>query len=151
MSKDGINSKDFIIGTLIGGIVGATTALFLAPKSGRELRDDLNEQASVVREKTEQLKNTAIEKGTEFAEVAKETTASISQTVSEQSSQVRDKVKNFKNSVDLHEDVIQEDSQDGETVSEVYDEVTIQQTEDIEKKLAETKEAFKEAESHVKQ
>ena len=33
MSKDGINSKDFLIGTLIGGIIGSTTALFLAPKS----------------------------------------------------------------------------------------------------------------------
>lgn len=41
MSKDGINSKDFLIGTLIGGIIGATTALFLAPKSGKELRDEI--------------------------------------------------------------------------------------------------------------
>lgn len=51
MSKDGINSKDFLIGTLIGGIVGATTALFLAPKSGKELRDDLNTQANALKEK----------------------------------------------------------------------------------------------------
>lgn len=37
MSKDGINSKDFLIGTLIGGIIGATTALFLAPKDRKSV------------------------------------------------------------------------------------------------------------------
>ena len=41
-----MNTKDFLIGTLIGGIVGATTALFLAPKSGKELRSDISDQAS---------------------------------------------------------------------------------------------------------
>lgn len=62
MSKDGINSKDFLIGTLIGGIIGATTALFLAPKSGKELRDDLNTQANALKEKTDRLTTDAKEK-----------------------------------------------------------------------------------------
>ena len=31
---NGINTKDFLIGALVGGIVGAVTALLLAPKSG---------------------------------------------------------------------------------------------------------------------
>ncbi len=46
-----INAKDFLIGSLIGGIVGAATALFLAPKSGKELRDDLNTHAGTLKEK----------------------------------------------------------------------------------------------------
>ncbi len=46
-----MNTKDFLIGTLVGGIVGATTALFLAPKSGKELRSDISEQAYNAKEK----------------------------------------------------------------------------------------------------
>ena len=32
--RDSINSKDFMIGALIGGMIGAATALFMAPKRG---------------------------------------------------------------------------------------------------------------------
>ena len=40
-NEGNINAKDFLIGTLVGGIVGSLTALLLAPKSGKELRGDL--------------------------------------------------------------------------------------------------------------
>ncbi|AKG04079.1 MULTISPECIES: YtxH domain-containing protein [Salimicrobium] len=45
------NSKDFILGTIIGVLIGAATALFVAPKSGKELREDLNENSGVWKEK----------------------------------------------------------------------------------------------------
>ena len=48
---NGINTKDFLIGALVGGIVGAVTALLLAPKSGKEMRSDLNFQAHALKEK----------------------------------------------------------------------------------------------------
>jgi len=98
MDQDGINSKDFIIGALIGGIVGATTALFLAPKSGRELREGLTQQANAVKDKTTKLTNDAYEKGTQFISIAKEKTASASQAISEQSAQIIDKVKEISGS-----------------------------------------------------
>ncbi|MEK1828368.1 YtxH domain-containing protein [Priestia megaterium] len=56
------SNKGFLVGTVIGGVVGAATALLLAPKSGKEFRSDLNEQAAYVRLKTEQAKNSAVEK-----------------------------------------------------------------------------------------
>lgn len=87
------NNKDFILGTIIGGIVGAVTAMLLAPKSGKELRSDLNEQAILVKDKSLQFKDTALEKGNEWISVAKEKSTDIAKTVSEQSSQVADKVK----------------------------------------------------------
>ena len=40
-------------GTLIGLIVGGSVALLYAPKSGRELRGDLEDAADTVREKAE--------------------------------------------------------------------------------------------------
>ncbi|EUJ29484.1 hypothetical protein PCORN_09942 [Listeria cornellensis FSL F6-0969] len=70
--KDGINVKDFLIGGLIGGIVGSVTALLLAPKSGKELRGDLNEHVDVMKEKGSQWKDVAYEKGIEIGNVAKD-------------------------------------------------------------------------------
>lgn len=87
------NNKDFLLGTIVGGIVGAVTAMLLTPKSGRELRSDLNEQATVVKDKSLQIKDTAMEKGNEWISVAKEKSTDFAKTVSEQSSQVADKVK----------------------------------------------------------
>ena len=47
---EGMSSSNFVLGALVGGIVGAATALFLAPKSGKELRGDLSEQSSALME-----------------------------------------------------------------------------------------------------
>ena len=83
--EDESSSKDFIIGALIGGIIGAATALFLAPKSGKELRTDLNTHASTLKEKT-----------STYTDSAKEKSSGLTQQVKEQSSKVVDKVKNLK-------------------------------------------------------
>jgi gas vesicle protein len=93
-NNNNINSKDFLIGTLIGGIVGAASALLMAPKSGKELRSDINNQAAVVKDRTVQIKDTALEKSNEFAVSAKERSSTIARTVSDQSNQVASKVRN---------------------------------------------------------
>jgi gas vesicle protein len=46
------NGKTFVIGAVVGGVLGAVTALLLAPKSGKELRADISEQAGAIGEKT---------------------------------------------------------------------------------------------------
>lgn len=89
------SSKSFIVGAIVGGIVGAVTALLLAPKSGKEMREDLNEQAAVLKERSLQLKDTAVEKGSEWISLAKEKSAEIVKTVNKQSQQVVEKVKDF--------------------------------------------------------
>lgn len=43
-----MSTKNFMIGAFIGGIVGAGTALLLAPKPGKSLRTSMNEQALVL-------------------------------------------------------------------------------------------------------
>lgn len=106
-NNDQINSKDFLIGSLIGGIIGATAALFLAPKSGRELRQDLNQGAaevkdrasewsSMAQEKGIELKNKAYEKGSELKDKAMSSTSDLTKKVSEGTqnltSQVQDKL-----------------------------------------------------------
>jgi len=87
--------KGFIMGAIVGGIVGAVTALLLAPKSGKEMREDLNAQAEVLKERTLQLKDSAVEKGSEWISLAKEKSTELAKTVNKQSQQVVEKVKDF--------------------------------------------------------
>ena len=82
-----VNGKDFILGVLIGGVIGAATALLLAPKTGTELRDTLSSQAGQLKEKTIDLSSTA-----------KEKTTQLSKQIQEQSGQLVDKVKSLKGS-----------------------------------------------------
>ena len=81
-SNDEVNSKDFVIGALVGGIIGAAAALFLAPKTGRELRENVSTQAMQLKDKT-----------ADFSSTAKEKTSHISTQLKEQSGQIVDKVK----------------------------------------------------------
>ena len=101
------SSKEFILGAVIGGAIGAATALFLAPKSGTELRQDLNTQAGLLKERSYEWKDQAVTKGNELATtakeksaelstLAKEKSAELSQTVQTQSNAVVEKVKSFK-------------------------------------------------------
>ena len=45
-------TQGLILGTIIGGTIGAITALLLAPKSGAELRKDLAEKSNELYDKT---------------------------------------------------------------------------------------------------
>ncbi|RYM04603.1 YtxH domain-containing protein [Sporolactobacillus sp. THM7-7] len=40
--KNGLSTKDLFIGGVIGGAIGAVTALLLAPKTGEEFRNELH-------------------------------------------------------------------------------------------------------------
>jgi gas vesicle protein len=141
-SNNHINTKDFLIGTLVGGIVGALTALFLAPKSGKELRGDLNDQAYLLREKTESLRETAIEKSSEITSTVKDKTSALSKKVSEQSQGLVNKVKGIK------ADVEDEQSEGENTIDRLFE---TDVNSDIQQKLEETKKAFDETESKINQ
>ncbi|WJV31314.1 YtxH domain-containing protein [Rossellomorea sp. AcN35-11] len=134
--SNNINSKDFMIGTLIGGIVGAATALLLAPKSGKDLRHDLNEQATVIREKTGQWKDTAVEKSNEFAAVAKEKSSALTKSVQEQSNNVVGKLKTYRSNKDEAAE-----TDELQAVS-VGDTTPGEETEDVNQKLEETKKSL---------
>lgn len=134
--ESSINTKDFIIGALIGGIVGAATALFLAPKSGREIRNDLNAGANSLRVKTEEIRDTAKNKGVEIVNIAKEKTSTIGQNVTKQSNEILSKVKGLK----YQEDTVLSE----EELS--HKEVIDTSSDEIQQKLEETKKAFDDTE-----
>lgn len=138
-AEGSMNTKDFLIGALIGGIVGATTALLLAPKSGKELRQDLNDQTDYIKEKTGHLKQSALHKGSELAAAAKEKTSTLSHRVSEQSNEWVNKVKSLKKGETIDEEAVA-----------MEEEVVLLTEEEIEQKLAETKQSFDETEAELR-
>ena len=84
----------FVIGLLLGAAVGAGVALLMAPKSGKQTRDDLTERAKKVRESATESYHQAtekvghlVDKGREAYEkargVAHRTRADIKQNVQE--------------------------------------------------------------------
>ena len=90
---EGTSSNNFVLGALVGGIVGAATALFLAPKSGKELRVDLSEQSSVLKEKGTAFKQTATEKGSAWKQTAQEKGTEWISVAKEKSAPLTEKVK----------------------------------------------------------
>lgn len=79
-----VNGKDFAIGALVGSILGAAAALFLAPKAGKELRQDVTLRASNLKTK-----------GADYTTVVKEKATDFSQKVQVQSAKVVDKAKSL--------------------------------------------------------
>ncbi|WP_083392122.1 YtxH domain-containing protein [Bacillus sp. MUM 13] len=94
--RESSSSKDFIIGALVGGMVGAATALFMAPKAGKELRSDFNVQAKNISDKTIKLSQAAMERGTTIAGTAKDKTSTVSELVTSKSADLMNKVKSLK-------------------------------------------------------
>ncbi|OXS59411.1 gas vesicle protein [Bacillus sp. V-88] len=144
--SNNINSKDFMIGTLIGGIVGAAAALLMAPKSGKDLRNDINEKTVVLKEKTGQWKDTAVEKSNELAAVAKEKSSALTKSVQEQSNNVVGKLKTYRS----NNNELQETNEELQAVSAVGT-TPADETDDVNQKLEETKKAFDETEKTYNQ
>ncbi|MED1861984.1 YtxH domain-containing protein [Fictibacillus nanhaiensis] len=110
-NNQNIDSKDFIIGALVGGMLGAAAALLLAPKAGKELRSDLNEQAVYLKDKSN-----------EISHLAREKSSNIVKTVSEQSNQVATKVKDLTSN--LRKDIDKWRAKEEQNASELYGEIT---------------------------
>lgn len=134
-------SSGFLVGAIVGGIIGAAAALMLAPKTGKELRTDLNSQANTLKEKT-----------SVYTDSAKEKTSDLTQQVKEQSSKVVDKVKGMKSGQSPMDDGTA--SSEGEETIEMLDTVqnTIDQTESAgHEAFSSTANALKEAVEEVKE
>ena len=117
VKEENIDMKDFVIGALVGGIVGAAVGLLLAPKTGKDLRSDVAQQAVNIRDKSLVLSSTA-----------KEKTVQLSNQIKEQSTQIVDKVKSKTSkspkvfddgTVAYEEDGSLEEYYEGEDMSEV--------------------------------
>jgi gas vesicle protein len=67
-------TREMLIGTAIGGVVGAVAGLMLAPKSGAELRQDLVDTYEDVAERAEDFTSDVQKKGKAFGKKARKQT-----------------------------------------------------------------------------
>lgn len=88
--------KDLLIGAVVGGLLGAATALLFAPKSGRELRSNIAEQAQVVSDKTVQIANNVSQKTQEVAKTVSTTTSDLYVKAKDTAVNVVDTVRSWK-------------------------------------------------------
>ena len=159
----------FLLGAIVGGVIGAAAALFLAPKTGKEMRDDFSTQAvqlkekgieistiakdkateysSAAKDKAVEYSSIAKDKATEFTSTAKEKTDEVTKTIQEQSEQLVDKVKAIKpqTTIPLDDGTA---SSEGEEAIEFVDKVEEQVNETLEdgqEITTATAEAIKEA------
>lgn len=81
-------TKGFLLGALAGGVVGSITALLLAPKAGKELRQDLSASAQKVSDTTVKV-----------AGQVSDTTGRIAKQIGGQAVQIADRTKQAAGSV----------------------------------------------------
>lgn len=167
--KEDSGAGSFLFGAVVGGVIGAAAALFLAPKTGKEMRDDLSTQAGQIKDKSIELSAIAKEKATEYGSVAKdkateysaiakdkateftttakEKTEEVTKTIQEQSGQIADKVKSLKNNVNMPTDDGTASSEGEEAVEfvEGVKEQVQEKAEKVEENVTATAEALKEA------
>ena len=55
MSQHCNKSLDFLIGALLGGVLGSAASILMAPKSGRELREDICDTCEEIAEKAQEF------------------------------------------------------------------------------------------------
>ncbi|WP_100331874.1 YtxH domain-containing protein [Bacillus xiapuensis] len=141
-----MNTKDFFIGALIGGMVGAAAALLLAPKSGKELRDDLNLQAGSLKERASDWADMAKEKSGGLATAARSKTSSLAKAVQEQSDAALNKAKTIAPSSSS-----QSNSSEAEGLGDAAKEAMKETAATVSDKLEETKKIFDETEKNIGQ
>ena len=100
MSENNMNGKDFLLGVVVGGIIGAATALLLAPKTGSELRADLRETAGTVTARTQELAQQIGEKSQQIARTVSTQTSEFVGKAKELASTVAEEVKGWRETRD---------------------------------------------------
>jgi gas vesicle protein len=96
-------TRNFIIGSVTGGLLGAATALALAPKSGQKLRQDISDTYEDVSEKTREFAGELSKKGRAFAKNVNVHSTELSELLKE----VADRVPINDNMKDKLDDVIE--------------------------------------------
>lgn len=87
---------DFLIGAVVGGVMGAVAALLLAPKSGKELRADIADQAQQLGSKTQKLAETVSSKTQVLAKQVTDQTGELLHKAKEMAESVSEEMKVWK-------------------------------------------------------
>ena len=95
--KDQYRTEGFIVGVLVGAAVAALSSLLLAPKSGRELREDIGETTNKALDQANNYLDVARKKGHEVAEDVEEQASAYFDVASKEAEKATKKTKGFFN------------------------------------------------------
>jgi gas vesicle protein len=82
------HSRDFMVGVLVGGAIGAAAALLYAPQSGPETRDLIKERAVEAKDKTGELATQVRERASTIANQAQSRVGEITTQVKTRADEV---------------------------------------------------------------
>lgn len=99
MSNNNLNGKDFLLGAIVGSVLGAVTALLVTPKTGKELRGDIKHQYDNASEKTKAIATDVSQKTQALAQDVSERSQNIARDVSSKSQMIAGKAKELGNKV----------------------------------------------------
>lgn len=152
MSK---KSNGFLSGLIVGGAAAAAAALLFAPKSGKDLRDELTEKTNefTSNENNPEFVNQAISKASTLKDKAVKTSNDAFTTIKNQSSELAKKVKqstdedmmSFEEAMDLMDRELEEKEEDiiidlSETTEEVAEDAEEVASDTVDEILEEVKE-----------
>jgi gas vesicle protein len=96
--KEGMG-KGLLLGFLIGGIAGAITALLFAPKSGKDLRDDIKRKSDEVKDGAKKIFSDASSKVKGFGKAAYEKSEELYDSAGEIISDTMEQTSKFSDAV----------------------------------------------------
>jgi gas vesicle protein len=92
-------SSGLLLGTVIGGVIGAASAILLTPKSGAKMREDLASKYHVINDKMQQLASTVGDKTQEEANKVSEAKGNLTDKVMDVKEKFTDKTSDVKDNV----------------------------------------------------
>lgn len=107
--KKKTKGMSFVLGTLVGATVAGISALLYTPKSGKELRKDMENKAEDAKEVASDYVDTAIERGKSLVGTVQKAGATYKKGVKEAAKQVKTSVQDLRHqSVDTQKDDVSE-------------------------------------------
>lgn len=95
--KDQYRTEGFIVGALVGAAVAALASLLLAPKSGKELREDIGDTTNKAVDQASNYLDTARHKGQDVVEDVEEKASAYFDVASKEADKATKKTKGFFN------------------------------------------------------
>lgn len=118
MSK---GNSSFVVGVVVGGVIGSLTMLLSTPKSGSELRSAIKENSRDLSEKLFHLKNEA----KDFLSLIETSTKEGTQVVKEFAEDVQKTIHEWKKEIEPHQVNIQREMKEiEETLQQLEEAVT---------------------------
>lgn len=94
------DSRDFLKGLIIGGLIGAAAGILFAPKSGRETREDISRKTQDLLTRAKEEYETAVEKSKKAYDAALEKMKEVQSLARKKASEAGEKVEGLAESLD---------------------------------------------------